>query len=167
MEANLADADLEGAKLVRANLRGAKLTGVNLAGVNLREARLARADLRNATLADTLTSGSLFAEEKIGRALNVTQTQIDTAWASADEPPLGLDRLDPPLSLPKNRWRDPKLRDGWFGVQPKACLYGNQRPPDGCFGATHDVGVSVQTLLLSRKGMPGSRRHGWQIGRGV
>jgi Pentapeptide repeats (8 copies) len=142
---DLAFADLAGADLRSADLAGANLDGASLAGANLDGAVLAGATLWEANLADALLSGVRFAGEEgpartltqaqieAGPARRLTQLQIDVAWAWADFPPVGLDRLHPPLILPKSHLCDKALRPAWSeAVQASQRGYGR---PAGCSGA--------------------------------
>jgi hypothetical protein len=150
--ANLADADLADAHahgalfryatLERADLSGANLEDASFQGANLTDAVLAGADLEEtAWLDDTLVSGARFTDETAGPARDLTQYQIVQAWAWADDPPVGLDQLDPPLDASKIRLCDPALRDAWeyshryHDVSTEIRSESGYRPPKGCLDA--------------------------------
>ena len=83
--ANLTDADLRGASLERAvlieaMLEDADLTNADLYKANLRKANMARTDLTNTNLTDADLKG----------VNNLTQTQLDSACADSDGPPMHL-----------------------------------------------------------------------------
>ena len=97
-DADLSFADLSDADLNWANLSKADLSGANLSGADLGKADLEKADLKWANLSNVYFCGSFF-----GCAENLTQRQIDVAWAWADRPPVfkagekQLDLAPPPL----------------------------------------------------------------------
>ena len=107
--ANLSDADLIGANLSDADLIGANLSDADLIGANLSDADLSFADLSDADLREANLSNVSFCHSYVGCAENLTQAQltqaqIDVAWAWADStPPIfkaGEEQLDlkpPPL----------------------------------------------------------------------
>lgn len=78
--ADLRDTSLERAVLTRAILEDADLIGADLYKANLRGANMARTDLTNADLTGT----------NLTRVENLTQTQLDSACAESDEPPMHL-----------------------------------------------------------------------------
>jgi hypothetical protein len=143
--ADLNDANLAGANLWKANLAGADLWKANLAGADLWTANLAGADLREANLAGgnlsytdftaTHLSEARFWSEEAGTARYLTQAQIDRAWAWADESPSDLDRLAPPLALPKFRLCDPKLRPPLRELLQRPRGEKSYGPPAACSGA--------------------------------
>ncbi|HHB80799.1 MAG TPA: pentapeptide repeat-containing protein [Aliiroseovarius sp.] len=82
--ADLILADLQGAVLWNADLQEADLTGAYLEGVNLWDADLQGANLSRADFTRARFYHTVFSDPKTGQR----------AWAWADEPPVGLDRVD-------------------------------------------------------------------------
>ena len=101
--ANLSHATLSNANLSWANLLWANLSDADLIGTNLSRATLWEANLSDANLMGANLSNVNFCNPYFGCAENLTQAQIDTAWAWADRPPVfkaGEEQLDlapPPL----------------------------------------------------------------------
>ena len=107
--ANLSDADLSFADLSAAYLFFANLSDADLIGANLSDADLSFADLSDADLREANLSNVSFCHSYVGCAENLTQAQltqaqIDVAWAWADStPPIfkagekQLDLAPPPL----------------------------------------------------------------------
>ena len=79
-DADLRDASLERAVLIKARLEDADLTNADLYKANLRKANMARTDLTNTNLTDADLKG----------VNNLTQTQLDSACADSDGPPMHL-----------------------------------------------------------------------------
>jgi uncharacterized protein YjbI with pentapeptide repeats len=123
--ARLESADFPGASLRFANLAGQDLMLASFAGADLAHANLADTDLRGADLTDALLSSTRFAGEGAEPARYLTQAQINGAFAWADQPPVGLDRLDPPLALPETRLCDRALHGAWVDVA-LAAFYGDR-----------------------------------------
>ena len=101
--ANLSDADLSFANLSDADLSFANLSDADLSFANLSAAYLSFADLSDADLSFADLSNINFCHFYYSCAENLTQAQIDTAWAWADRPPVfkneehQLDLKPPPL----------------------------------------------------------------------
>jgi uncharacterized protein YjbI with pentapeptide repeats len=114
--ANLARADLSNARLARADLSKANLEGANLSNAYLVDADLSNADLSEADLSNADLSEADFRNAYISRvnfanAQNLSQGQLDAAWAFAGDPIHGLETLDPPLAMKPERLCDPDLID--------------------------------------------------------
>jgi uncharacterized protein YjbI with pentapeptide repeats len=91
-DANLAGADLPGAKLAGANLVGAKLVGTNLARADLADAKLVGADLADADLADAKLVGANLARADLADANLVGADLADADLAGANL--VGADLVD-------------------------------------------------------------------------
>ena len=97
-EADLSDSSLEkcdfsGALFLYSNLAKAKLFKAILAkadfeGANLTKAILARADFEGANLASANLSGARFSKNRKRRARGLTQSQLDSACADVNSPPI-------------------------------------------------------------------------------
>ena len=103
--ANLSDAILSFANLSDADLSFADLSDADLFEANLSDADLSFANLSDAILLDANLSNVSFCHSYVGCAENLTQAQIDTAWAWADRAPIfkaGEHQRDlqPPLLCP-------------------------------------------------------------------
>ena len=125
--ANLSDANLYMANLINANLSLANLSGASLFLANLSGANLLGANLDDADLRETNLSNVHFCSPRLRLpcAENLTQAQIDAAWAWADSPPVfndgGEHRLDlapPPLCSVELR---PKYEADKEIEKPLAC----------------------------------------------
>ena len=103
LEANLSDANLWEANLSDADLWEANLSDADLSFANLSDAILLEANLSDANLWEANLSNINFCHFYYSCAENLTQAQIDTAWAWADRPPIfkteerQLDLKPPPL----------------------------------------------------------------------
>lgn len=133
-DVNFSFADLWQAALWHANLRtaqfsNASLRNTNLSGANLEFARfpdsdLWDTDLRNANISDANFCTGLRSGPDARCAENLTQAQIDTAWAWADRPPI-FKSVDDSLPLESPPLCDPALRQA-YGVVKR---FGR---PEGC-----------------------------------
>lgn len=90
--AYLSGANLSNAKLISANLSDAKLISANLSNANLTranltDAKLYKADFFDSELSGTNLSNVSFCHPEIGCANNITQEQLDYAWAWDDQLP--------------------------------------------------------------------------------
>ncbi len=126
-KASLLSADLSGANLTIANLSDAvlsiaNLSGANLTAANLSDARVIAADLTDADLRDADFGGTLLSYTNLSEARfcslsfgsdqcarNLTQDQIDLAWAWSDLEPI-FESGDKKLDLRPPRLCDPSLR---------------------------------------------------------
>ncbi len=105
IRANLSDADLTFANLSDADLSFANLSNANLSRANLSDAILFQANLSDADLWEANLSNINFYDFYYSCAENLTQAQIDEAWAWADRKPIfeaGGDQhhLNPPPLCP-------------------------------------------------------------------
>jgi hypothetical protein len=141
--------NFSGAKFIYTKFKSTMFTDSNLANANLIETTFvlsgfSRSNLEGATLLGADVTNTPFYETNISfakfairerseevffvnfgdnRIKNLTQEQINDAWAWADRPPIGLEFLNPPLKI--KYLCDPKLRDNYeskqqFGL-PKGC----------------------------------------------
>ena len=100
---NLSDAILFRANLSDAILLGANLSDADLSFADLSAANLWEANLSDSVLRETNLSNVNFCDPHSGCAKNLTQAQIDQAWAWADRAPIfkagehQLDLAPPPL----------------------------------------------------------------------
>ena len=101
--ANLSDAYLRGANLSNAGLWRANLSDADLTSSNLSDADLSGTNLSDADLTWANLSNVYFCSLNVYCAENLTQAQIDKAWAWADSPQVfkarhrQLDLAPPPL----------------------------------------------------------------------
>ena len=106
MDASLRDADLTLAVLVQAALGGADMTGANLEKTDLSGAQFCAGP---------------FVDGSIRCVQNLTQAQLDQAWAWSDLPPVLDDQMG--LSLP--RLCNPALRSAYMAANARGV-------PEGC-----------------------------------
>ena len=81
-------ADLSDSSLEKCDFSGALFLYSNLAKANLSKAILAKADFEGANLASANLSGAKFSENGKRRARGLTQSQLDSACADANSPPI-------------------------------------------------------------------------------
>jgi hypothetical protein len=95
--ANLAQSSLWGANLTHVKLTNANLCHVFLADANLRDANLRDANLRDADLTDACLTDADLRGAGLEEAVNLTQSQIDSAYFIPASPP----KIPPGLKLPE------------------------------------------------------------------
>lgn len=100
LEGKVISADLSSSEFNHSNLSGASLQGVNLSNSKLSECNLSRAVFTNAILSGANLSGAKFSENGMFPATELTQTQIDSAWADPKNPPTLTGVIDAETELP-------------------------------------------------------------------
>ena len=86
-DCNMTETSLNNAKLINARFDGCLLKEAKFRSADLRGARFLRAHLEKADFTGTDLTGAVFSSNGRNPALNLVQSQLDSAYADPDNPP--------------------------------------------------------------------------------